>query len=432
MLTSQTYTSITRTNGKKTIKNGCSLWVKSRTSQFGRSYGINQEFSTTFPYSRTLSWQSTNNNNIIPNNDNSIPNKEIQEWIQDLSNRSKKYDYDTIDIERISQLRRILPTSQSSKYENEYRKDVKIGDDLQPSHHLVLFRPKFMLKDLGLDGSFTEYNAPFPYTRRMWAGGSINWSKDNTLKIGDDVTQITTIPKIEFKKDMIFVNQQLKIYSGVKKTEDDQNKDQDEDEWSIKEIRTHVFRKPSESAAKVKLKPTLSTSDESSTTEKETKSLENVEKGAPNFERNDRSKMKDKAPVSKSEYESELSDTSIQFEYLPNSTLLFLYSALTNNPHKIHYDLEWTQQREGHSKPLVHGPLNATLLIELSNKFGLNRQKQLKEFQYRAVNPMTIDKEIRLSGNWTDNNKDNKESLLELNAAQSGKIGMKATATYYN
>ncbi|WWC69774.1 uncharacterized protein I206_103717 [Kwoniella pini CBS 10737] len=247
-----------------------------------------------------------------------------------------------------------------------------------------------MLKDLGKDGSATEYNAPSPYTRRMWAGGSIQWSNNNSLKIGDDVTQIVTIPKVEFKKDMIFVNQQLLIYPGIRSNS--QSSKKNDDSWSIKEIRTHVFRK----------EPTFNTVHQIASSEKSTY--------------------------------SQKSSRTIQpihsFKYIPDSTLLFLYSALTNNPHKVHYDYEWTIKEEGHEKPLVHGPLTATLLVELAGQ--LKPDKKIKEFKYRATNPMTIDREIRLSASRSTSKEGPLDtSTFELIAEQSSKIGMKAFASFH-
>ncbi|WVQ70459.1 uncharacterized protein L199_008686 [Kwoniella botswanensis] len=306
----------------------------------------------------------------------------IDEWSCKLTTGAPKVNYDTVDIDRISQLRRILPTRQQQS--RLYLEDLKEDEDLDPSFHLVLFRPKPILRDLGLDGTSTEYNAPLPYTRRMWAGGSIEWSALNrSLKVGEKVTQIVNVPKVEFKKDMVFVNQQLRIYPG---TFSDQE-DYDEDGWSIREIRTHVFRKEPTTTTPAPVRPAPTPSE-----------------GSGNILNRDNS--------------------DVTFTYTPSSPLLFFYSALTYNPHKVHYDHPWTINQEGHPKPLVHGPLTATLLVELAN---LNKPsgKRLKMFKYRATSPMIIDDEIELIGNNTENGEG-----MELVAVQNGKIGMKAAMEY--
>ncbi len=50
---------------------------------------------------------------------------------------------------------------------------------------------------------------------------------------------------------------------------------------------------------------------------------------------------------------------------LPDPTLLFRFSALTYNAHRIHYDRQYATEVEGYSGLVVHGPLQAILLAEL-------------------------------------------------------------------
>ena len=59
-------------------------------------------------------------------------------------------------------------------------------------------------------------------------------------------------------------------------------------------------------------------------------------------------------------------DWDICEEITPSSTLLFRYSALTFNGHRIHYDNEYAINTEGYNGLVFHGPLIATLLIDLS------------------------------------------------------------------
>jgi len=47
----------------------------------------------------------------------------------------------------------------------------------------------------------------------------------------------------------------------------------------------------------------------------------------------------------------------------PSRILLFRYSALTFNSHRIHYDLDYAMKEEGYEGLVVHGPLQATLLL---------------------------------------------------------------------
>jgi 3-methylfumaryl-CoA hydratase len=69
----------------------------------------------------------------------------------------------------------------------------------------------------------------------------------------------------------------------------------------------------------------------------------------------------------------------------PDPVMLFRYSALTFNGHRIHYDQPYATGVEGYPGLVVHGPLTATLLIDLcARQFGGNR---LARFSFRAVSP---------------------------------------------
>ncbi len=69
----------------------------------------------------------------------------------------------------------------------------------------------------------------------------------------------------------------------------------------------------------------------------------------------------------------------------PSEPLLFRYSALTFNSHRIHYDLPYARDEERYRGLVVHGPLTATLLLDLARRqFGDNR---LRRFAFRGISP---------------------------------------------
>ena len=81
---------------------------------------------------------------------------------------------------------------------------------------MVYFTPAFLEHDLGADGTDTSYNPSAPFTRRMWAGGEVQWpraknGKPNPLRVGQEVTETTRVlsaePKVVKKtgEDMIVV-----------------------------------------------------------------------------------------------------------------------------------------------------------------------------------------------------------------------------------
>jgi 3-methylfumaryl-CoA hydratase len=69
---------------------------------------------------------------------------------------------------------------------------------------------------------------------------------------------------------------------------------------------------------------------------------------------------------------------------LPDTVLLFRYSALTMNGHRIHYDLPYAMGEEAYPGLVVHGPLQATLLADLAVK---SLGKPLKAFDFRGAAP---------------------------------------------
>jgi 3-methylfumaryl-CoA hydratase len=70
----------------------------------------------------------------------------------------------------------------------------------------------------------------------------------------------------------------------------------------------------------------------------------------------------------------------------PDAVLLFRYSALTFNGHRIHYDQKYATEEEGYPGLVVHGPLLATLMAGLVRKHAPDRQ--MTAFEYRAVRPV--------------------------------------------
>jgi len=69
----------------------------------------------------------------------------------------------------------------------------------------------------------------------------------------------------------------------------------------------------------------------------------------------------------------------------PTDALLFRYSALTFNSHRIHYDRRYVTETEGYPGLIVHGPLIATLLMELLRRTSA---RPVASFQFRAVSPL--------------------------------------------
>ncbi len=89
-------------------------------------------------------------------------------------------------------------------------------------------------------------------------------------------------------------------------------------------------------------------------------------------------------------------DAAWQREIVPDDVLLFRYSALTFNGHRIHYDRKYVTEVEGYPGLIVHGPLIATLLIDL-----LRRQMpeaEVATFRFKAVRPTFDLNPFRVNG----------------------------------
>ena len=73
-------------------------------------------------------------------------------------------------------------------------------------------------------------------------------------------------------------------------------------------------------------------------------------------------------------------------EWVPDDVLLFRYSALTFNGHRIHYDRRYVTQVEGYPGLIVHGPLIATLLVDLLRDH--RSDARVTRFEFRALRPL--------------------------------------------
>jgi len=76
------------------------------------------------------------------------------------------------------------------------------GTPIPPGYHLVYFTPSISEQELGSDGTDRTVNPLSPFTRRMWAGGELEWSQDpkNLLRVGQAVQETTRILTAEPKK----------------------------------------------------------------------------------------------------------------------------------------------------------------------------------------------------------------------------------------
>ena len=110
-------------------------------------------------------------------------------------------------------------------------------------------------------------------------------------------------------------------------------------------------------------------------------------------------------------------------EVRPDTTLLFRYSALTFNGHRIHYDQAYARDEEGYPDLVVHGPLTATLLQQFALAQGQGRP--LAAFDFRGVSPLFVGRPFHLEGRRAEDG-----SLVLWARGPDGELAMSATASF--
>lgn len=101
-------------------------------------------------------------------------------------------------------------------------------------------------------------------------------------------------------------------------------------------------------------------------------------------------------------------------------TLLFRFSAMTFNAHRIHYDKTYAQQVEHYPDLVVHGPLQAMLLMQAATQHA---GRMPSDFHFRAIHPM-------FAGQGLDVVALEQDGALDLYTGQGGHQGMQATALW--
>ncbi len=102
------------------------------------------------------------------------------------------------------------------------------------------------------------------------------------------------------------------------------------------------------------------------------------------------------SPPAPGEGAGEGPDGPWRFELTPGPVMLFRFSALTSNAHRIHYDQSYATSVEGYPGLLVHGPLLALSLLELPRRFAADRV--VRDYTYRARRPIYAGTSFLVSG----------------------------------
>jgi 3-methylfumaryl-CoA hydratase len=210
----------------------------------------------------------------------------------------------------------------------DYERAPKAGQTLPPLWHWALFPHIATQSHIGADGHPQRggFLPPIPLPRRMWAGSLVRFER--AVVVGSQVTRTSQIIDVASKEgrsgQLVFVRirHEMEDYEGP----------------LISEEQDVVYR---ESAAEP-FKPAT-------------------------------------GPLAPME-------TTWRRTIVPDPVLLCRYSADTFNGHRIHYDRAYAIGEEGYPALVVHGPLTATLLVDLVRRSVPD--KDVASFSFKAVNPL--------------------------------------------
>jgi hydroxyacyl-ACP dehydratase HTD2-like protein with hotdog domain len=252
------------------------------------------------------------------------------------------------------------------------------------AHHLVYFPPSLPLSSLDHDGTDPLHSPGLPFTRRMWAGGGINYSNQNLyLNLAPAVCleRITDL-SIEGQEgeEKAYVRIERRVNHYIHRDDEPRHL---KTPFGVKQgsLRQHVIETEARDPIEVR-------------------SLVFFHGG---FNKTAPSKTDPAPKVVKLLQTPDFSHTLI-----PSAALLFRFSALTFNAHAIHLDKQYCQEIEGHRNLLVHGPLTVILMTELlrrhleddnfRNKKQPNRKKTIESIEYRNFAPLYAEEAMRICG----------------------------------
>jgi 3-methylfumaryl-CoA hydratase len=213
------------------------------------------------------------------------------------------------------------------------------GAELPPLWHWIFTTPVTPLSGAGPDGHVARggFLPPVPLPRRMWAGSRIAWHR--MPRLGEPLRRASRIESVEMKQGrsgtLVFVSVAHELSSGGA--------------LLLAEGQDIVYR---DAPAGARPQP-----------------------NAPA-----------EPPVWRDSLEAAASRSPARCALVPDEVLLFRYSALTFNSHRIHYDRRHCLEREGYPGLVVHGPLLATLMATLA--WLQSGRRAPRRYTFRAQSPV--------------------------------------------
>jgi hydroxyacyl-ACP dehydratase HTD2-like protein with hotdog domain len=113
----------------------------------------------------------------------------------------------------------------------------------------------------------------------------------------------------------------------------------------------------------------------------------------------------------------------------PDTVDLFMFSASAWLIHRIHYDLPFTTEHDGHPGLLIHGPLQGTYMVQTVHRW-LGRQARLRSISYRHSAPAYVGDALECGGTVTESDGETFTAELWVRKAADGTVTTSGTATF--
>ena len=243
--------------------------------------------------------------------------------------------------------------------------DVQAGTVLPPCAHWIYFTPVDPHSEITEDGNAKkgDFLPPVELPTRMWAGGKIQFKKQ--LRAGMPADKKSTIIKIDEKEGssgklcFVTIRHQINVSGSAVIDEEQQIVYREASEQGVHPIRTMPM--------------------------------------------------------------------DIDYDWkkrkLIDSVMMFRFSALTFNSHKIHYDYKYATEQEGYPNLVVQAPL---LLVLMMNEFKSKTDgKVIEEIEYKAAGPVFLGEEVTITSKDVDNTRVEMRAL-----GPDNKIAMQATVKW--
>ena len=246
------------------------------------------------------------------------------------------------------------------------------GEAVPAGFHWLLCPPIAPWRELGPDGHPARggFLPPVPLPRRMWAGSTIELHE--ALRVGDEVTRTSTVGPLSAKRgrsgELVFleVDHRFEV----------------DGELRVRERQRVVYREQPPADAPVP--------------------------GPAEPE-----PLPQAAPIRR---------------VVPDTTMLFRYSAITFNGHRIHYDADYCRDEEGYPGCVIHGPITGTLLLQGAQAVGGGRP--IATLDFRARSPAFIGDSVNVYAQPGEAHESGPVALRALK--DDGTLIMSAEATFHD